>query len=75
LKNTRVADKDDLACITRIGESEYKLRIVKSANPHYQQLSPYAVNFIGHQGKRYGYIDNTDFERILGIRLSAGTYT
>ncbi|MCB8922939.1 MAG: hypothetical protein H6662_15225 [Ardenticatenaceae bacterium] len=35
----------------------------------YGDLLPYAINFIGHQGKRYGYIDNQRFEQIINDRL------
>ncbi len=36
---------------------------------------PVAINFIGHQGKQYGFIDNDDFARVLGIRLPASLLT
>jgi len=69
LRNTRLADRGDLACISRIGEVEYELRIIKKGSPDYDKLLPYAVNFIGHQGKQYGYLDNQQFEELINIRL------
>lgn len=69
LRNTRIADDDDLACISRVGEAEYELRIIKKNTTEHSQLRPYAIHFIGHQGKMYGYVENQVFESIMGIRL------
>jgi len=71
LRYTKLADRGDVACITRIAEAEYELRILKPSNPYFDQLSPYATTFIGHQGKRYGFIDNEDFEDLTNIRPGA----
>lgn len=67
LKNTNMASTKDLAAITRVSELEYDLRIIKKDSASYDDLLPHAVNFIGHKGKKYGYIDNEDFKSILGI--------
>ncbi|MCI0711940.1 MAG: phospholipase D-like domain-containing protein [Chloroflexi bacterium] len=75
LRNTNLAKQGDIACISRIGDAEYKLRIIRQSNPLHRELGKYAVHLIGHQGKRYGYIDNPDFENKLGIRLSASPYS
>jgi len=69
LRNTRLANKDDLACISRTGEAEYELRIIKKGSRDYDTLLPYAVNFIGHQGKQYGYLDNQQFENLTNASL------
>lgn len=69
LKHTQIAEKEDLAVISRTGEDVYELRIYKKEDPLYTLLLPYAINFIGHRGKRYGYIDNDEFTRLTGIRL------
>lgn len=66
LRNTRIAKKDDLACISRIGEAAYELRIIRRGTTDYYKLLPYAINFIGHQGKQYGFIDNQEFKELLG---------
>ena len=69
LRNKRLAKRNDLACISRVGEAEYELRIVPSNSNVYMDLLTYAVSFIGHQGKQYGFIENQQFEDVLGIRL------
>ncbi|MBI5828189.1 MAG: hypothetical protein HZB20_01305 [Chloroflexi bacterium] len=71
LRNTRFANKDDLACISRTGEAEYELRTIKRGSRDYDALLPYAVNFIGHQGKQYGYLENQEFEELTNARLGA----
>ena len=65
LRYTKLANSGDLACLTRIGESDYELRIIVQGTPSFDAISPYATTFIGHQGKRYGYIDNTTFMNAL----------
>lgn len=67
LRNTKVADKDDLAVITRKSEYDYELRIIKQSDTNYSPLLRYAVNYIGNYGKRFGYISNSDLNTILGI--------
>jgi hypothetical protein len=62
LRYTRMAQKGDIAAITRISETEYELRI-------YNDLLPYAINFIGHRGKKFGYISNQEFAQKTGFRL------
>lgn len=69
LRNTKLAKKDDIASISRIGEAEYELRIIPKNSTFYNTLLAYAVNFIGHQGKQYGYIENQKFENIINLRL------
>jgi hypothetical protein len=69
LRSTHLADRNDLACISRVGEDEYELRLVKKGSEHYDKLQGYAVSFIGHQGKQYGFIDNQEIEELLNIRV------
>ena len=73
LRHTRLADEGDLAAISRIGEAEYELRIIKQGSPQSAALSAYAINFIGHRGKRFGYLPNHEFERIMGVQLGKGS--
>jgi hypothetical protein len=73
LRYTKVAREGDLAAITRVGEAEYEMRIVPQGKPLFIQLRPHAVTFIGHQGKRYGYLDNDEFERLAGVSIPADT--
>ena len=69
LRSTGLAKKNDLACISRISETEYELRIIKGNSKYYNGLLAYAVNFIGHQGKQYGFIENQRFEELTNVRL------
>lgn len=69
LRYTHLASEGELAALSRIGEADYELRLCRQGFPEYGLLSPYAVTFIGHRGKRYGYIQNDAFERLMNIRL------
>lgn len=69
LRNTRVAQEGDLAAISRIGDTDYELRIFKPNEKIFTILNQYAVNFIGHQGKQYGFLSNQDFEENIGTRI------
>ena len=61
LRYSKACSQGDLAAITRIGESSYELRLFASGSTNFGNLEGHAIHFIGHQGKRYGYIDNDDF--------------
>lgn len=61
LRHTKVASQGDLAAITRTGHSTYEMRIFRQSTREFSRLAPYAVTFIGHQGKRYGTVSNEDF--------------
>lgn len=65
LRHTQLAAKGDMAAITRTGYDNYELRIYPQDTPKYSVLSPYAVTFIGNQGKRYGFIPNEEFAAIV----------
>lgn len=65
LRYTKIAKEGDLAAITRIGEDKYELRIIKQTTDNFTNLEPYAINFIGHQGKKFGYLSNSEFFRII----------
>lgn len=69
LRHTKIASENDIVAISRTSETEYELRVFKQGSQNYIAISPYALNFIGHQGKRYGYIDNEDFTVLTGISL------
>jgi len=69
LRYTKIAQEGDLAVISRVSEDEYELRIIKKDTAAYNVISPYATNFIGHRGKRFGFISNQEFERKLEINL------
>lgn len=69
LRYTKLAREGDIAAISRVGEYRYELRLYPQGNPKYQTLSPYAINFIGHQGKQYGFLSNQDFQTAIGERI------
>lgn len=70
LRYTKTAAEGDLAVITRTGYDTYELRLYKKNSQEFAKLSPYAVTFIGHQGKRYGFMSNEDFEAVSGVKPS-----
>lgn len=65
LRCTKVVDEGDMAAITRTGFDSYEMRIVKKDSSLYNTLVHYANNFIGHRGKRYGYITNALFKKCI----------
>jgi len=67
LRHTKIAREGDLAAITRTGHDTYQLRIFAKGTSGFEALSPYAVTFIGHQGKRYGSMPNEEFDQIVAI--------
>lgn len=66
LRYSKLAEPEDLACISRVAERDYELRIVKKSDPSFNELDKRALTFIGHKGKRYGFVDNYDFRKMLG---------
>ncbi|GAB0056129.1 hypothetical protein SIID45300_00434 [Candidatus Magnetaquicoccaceae bacterium FCR-1] len=73
LRHSGLAREGDLAAISRVGEASYELRLFRQRSPQYQSLFPYAVNFIGHQGKQYGYMSNTEFNAVAGVHAGIKT--
>jgi len=71
LRCTNLASEGDVAAISRVGEKDYELRVYRQGTPQYVQLMPYAVHFIGHQGKKYGYLANFRFSAIAGTCVGA----
>lgn len=70
LRYTGIANKGDIAIISRVKETDYILRILKSESKEAQKIAPYAINYIGHQGKKYGFIGNEELKRLLNIKLT-----
>jgi hypothetical protein len=66
LRHTKLAEKDDIAAITRLGEDQYELRLLRKGTPAYTAIAPYAITFIGHQGKKYGFGPNAEFFKTIG---------
>jgi len=69
LRYKRLAEEGDLAAISRVGETDYELRLYRNGSPEHMALTPYAIHFIGHQGKKYGYLSNVEFRRLIGARI------
>jgi len=65
LRYTGLAKEGDIAAISRVGESSYELRLYEQGSTAFAALAPYATNFIGHQGKRYGFISNQEFRQAV----------
>jgi hypothetical protein len=74
LRYTRLANEGDLAVISRVGEDEYELRIARQGTEDYRKLSPYAINFIGHRGKRFGFLSNQEFGTLLNLHLPTRSF-
>jgi hypothetical protein len=73
LRYTKLAKAGDLAAITRVAEGRYQLRIYALNTPIYDALLPHAVTLIGHQGKRYGYLANSEFTNLLETANGLGS--
>ncbi len=69
LRYTRLARPGDIAAISRVGESRYELRLYRQGARLYHALASYATHFIGHQGKKYGFISNQEFQDVMGSRI------
>lgn len=69
LKGTRVAGAGDWAAISRIGESEYEVRVYRQSSDVAKALSEHAVHHTGNRGKRYGFLPNDEFQNIAGAHV------
>ena len=64
LRCTRLAQSGDIAAISRTEENGYQLRLFRQNTRTGRALDQHAVNFIGHKGKRYGFISNQQFQHV-----------
>lgn len=69
LRYRGVAAEGDIAAISRIGEAEYELRVLPANSVQFRRVRQYAINLVGHQGKSYGFINNSQFEELTGLHL------
>jgi hypothetical protein len=67
LRYSGLARQEDLVAISRVSEARYELRLYQRQTLEHNALLPYAVHLIGHQGKRYGYISNSEFAAAVGL--------
>lgn len=65
LRYTKLAQEGDIAAITRRANAEYDIKIYKKGTNKFQELERYMVTFIGHRGKKYGYIPNETYEQAI----------
>ena len=66
LRHSRLAGPGDLAAISRVGDQRYALRLYRRKSVTGQVLDTYATNFVGHRGKRYGFVSNATFRSLVG---------
>lgn len=71
LRYTKQARAGDIAAISRVAESVYDLRIFRQGTPIHGQLNLHAINFIGNQQKKYGFVSNVEFARIAKLPAAA----
>lgn len=72
LRYTNCAMEGDYAAISRVGDRDYEMRILRQGSAIGNSIAPYAIHFIGHQGKKYGFLPNSEYERQTGIRVGVG---
>ena len=75
LRYSGLAQTGDLAAISRVGETCYELRLYGRDTDAHRALAPHAINFIGHQGKQYGFISNQEFQDISGTRVGRSLHS
>ena len=68
LRGSGLARAGDVAAISRIGESDYELRLYRRDSQIGGRLAEHAVNFVGNRGKRYGFVSNDEFRNAAGVR-------
>lgn len=69
LRYSRIVREGDIAAISRIAETSYELRLYRQGTSEHNALLPYAVHMIGHRGKRYGYMPNSQFAAMAGLSM------
>lgn len=65
LRYTGIAEEGDIAAITRKSENDYELKIYKKNSEEFNVLDKYTINYIGNRGKRFGYLSNEEFYKII----------
>ena len=68
LRGAGIAHEGDMMVLTRRDTDSYEMAIVPHGTDENIALSRYALDYIGNQGKRYGYAPNTDVDRLLYSR-------
>lgn len=65
LRYTGIAAPGDLACITRVTDDHYELRIINQQHRAFYAINQFATTYIGGRGKRYGFIDTSHFLTLI----------
>jgi len=65
LRGTQLADEGDIMALSRRANAMYDLKIIRNDSQQYRDLNKYLINFIGNRGKKYGYIPNEIFDRVM----------
>lgn len=65
LRGTGLASVGDVAVLSRRSVREYDLRVVRQGRPAFAAVVPYATHFIGHSGKKYGFVPNGVIDALL----------
>lgn len=65
LKGTKVAKEGDIAILYRVGADQYKLKVLDARSRDAGRLRPYMITFVGHKGKRYGFVPIGMVKRLL----------
>ncbi|MGA8512862.1 MAG: restriction endonuclease [Thermoplasmata archaeon] len=56
LRKTKIAKEGDLAVLQRLGDKNYRLKVLNAKSREALRLLPYLINFIGARGKRYAFV-------------------
>lgn len=64
LRATGVAAEGDIVILDRIGERDYRLKIMAEGSRDAERLRPYLVNLIGNRGKRWGMVPRKALRRL-----------
>ncbi|TMX34453.1 hypothetical protein DA098_23135 [Vibrio parahaemolyticus] len=65
LRYSGIAAPGDLACLSRISDDHYELRIINQYHHAFNMLDSHAITHIGNRGKRYGFIETSRFMSII----------
>ena len=65
LKLTKLVDKGDAAILTRKGEYDYELRLIKKGSAAFHHISRYLTMPIGNAGKMAGYMPNSELDHLI----------
>lgn len=65
LRYSKLAKSGDIACLSRISDNHYDLHIIDDNHLKYNEIMTYATTFVGGKNKRYGFIENNKFNKLI----------